>query len=93
MDPSLVKERLSAAGIDPSDELVIKRVVNRSGRNKVYINGGLSTLVTLAEIAGALIDICGQSEHQSLTRSAAHIDILDTFAGLTRFALIWLHGV
>lgn len=78
----VVKERLTAAGIESSDELVIKRVVNRSGRNKVYINGGLSTLVTLAEIAGALIDICGQSEHQSLTRSAAHIDILDLFAGL-----------
>ena len=78
----LVKERLSAAGIESADELVIRRVVNRSGRNKVYINGGLSTLVTLAEIAGSLIDICGQSEHQSLTRSAAHIEILDTFAGL-----------
>ncbi len=78
----LIKERLATAGIESFDELVIKRVVNRSGRNKVYINGGLSTLVTLAEIAGALIDICGQSEHQSLTRSAAHIDILDVFAGL-----------
>lgn len=78
----VIKEKLAAAGIESSDELVIKRVVTRSGRNKVYINGGLSTLVTLADIAGALIDICGQSEHQSLTRSAAHIDILDLFAGL-----------
>jgi DNA repair protein RecN (Recombination protein N) len=78
----LVKERLAGAGLDCVDELVIRRVVNRSGRNKVYINGGLSTLITLADIAGALIDICGQSEHQSLTRSAAHIEILDTFAGL-----------
>ncbi len=78
-----VKERLEAAGIEPSDELLIKRVVNRAGRNKVFINGGLSTLVMLAEITGALMDICGQSGHQSLARSSEHIEILDLFAGLT----------
>jgi DNA repair protein RecN (Recombination protein N) len=81
-DSQKVKERLVEAGMEATDELLIKRVVNRAGRNKVFINGGLSTIVMLAEITGALIDICGQSEHQSLARSSEHIEILDLYAGL-----------
>ncbi|MEE9542440.1 MAG: DNA repair protein RecN [Thermodesulfobacteriota bacterium] len=78
-----VLEKLKEAGLEASGgELLIKRVVNRAGRNKVYINNGLSTLVMLAEVTGALIDICGQSEHQSLARNSEHIEILDLFAGL-----------
>jgi DNA repair protein RecN (Recombination protein N) len=39
--------------------------------------------VTLTEVGRRLIDIYGQSEHQSLTRPEEHIEILDSFAGLT----------
>ena len=74
---------LEAAGIEVSDELVIKRVVQRAGRNRIYINGSLATLVTLSEVGRSLIDVYGQSEHQSLTRPEEHIELLDTFAGLT----------
>ena len=74
---------LTSAGIDAADELIIKRVVQRAGRNRVYINGSLATLVTLSEVARSLIDVYGQSEHQSLTRPEEHIELLDTFAGLT----------
>lgn len=73
---------LSEAGIPYSDGLVIKRVVQRAGRNRVYINGSLATLVTLTEVGRLLIDIYGQSEHQSLTRPDEHVEILDTFGGL-----------
>jgi len=73
---------LNEAGIPFSDDLVIKRVVQRAGRNRVYINGSLATLVTLTEVGRLLIDIYGQSEHQSLTRPDEHIEILDSFAGL-----------
>src|SRR5574340_1009303 len=41
---------LSEAGIGHSESLVIKRVVQRAGRNKIYINGSLATLVTLTEV-------------------------------------------
>ncbi|HXI10978.1 MAG TPA: AAA family ATPase, partial [Thermodesulfobacteriota bacterium] len=73
---------LSEAGIPYSDGLVIKRVVQRAGRNRVYINGSLATLVTLTEVGRLLIDVYGQSEHQSLTRPDEHVEILDTFGGL-----------
>ena len=73
---------LSASGIDPSGDLVIKRVVQRAGRNRIYINGGLATLVTLTEVGRRLIDIYGQSEHQSLTRPEEHVELLDSFGSL-----------
>lgn len=72
---------LCEAGIPSSGELIIKRVVQRAGRNRVYINGSLATLVTLTEVGRLLIDIYGQSEHQSLTRPDEHIEILDSFGG------------
>ncbi|MBI5588500.1 MAG: DNA repair protein RecN [Deltaproteobacteria bacterium] len=72
---------LSEAGIPCSHDLIIKRVVQRAGRNRVYINGSLATLVTLTEVGRFLIDIYGQSEHQSLTRPDEHVEILDSFGG------------
>jgi len=74
---------LAEAGIDSSGELVIKRVVQRAGRNRIYINGSLATLVTLTEVGRRLIDIYGQSEHQSLARPEEHIELLDSFGALS----------
>jgi len=73
---------LSEAGIEPAEDLIIKRLVAREGRNRIYINGSLATLLTLTEITRNLIDIYGQSEHQSLTRTYEHLDVLDAFGGL-----------
>jgi len=73
---------LSEAGIEPAEDLIVKRLVARAGRNRIYINGSLATLATLTEITRNLIDIYGQSGHQSLTRTDEHLDILDAFGGL-----------
>ena len=59
-------------------------MVQKAGRNKIYINGSLATLVTLTEVGRRLIDIYGQSEHQSLTRPEEHIEILDAFGGFQK---------
>ena len=77
-----MEDILNDAGIGAADTLLIKRIIHRNGRNRIFINGSLSTLMTLSEIGRHLIDICGQSEHQSLTRAEEHIDILDAFGGL-----------
>lgn len=74
---------LTEAGIEPGYELIIKRVVQRAGRNRIYINGSLATLVTLTEIGRRLIDIYGQSEHTSLTRPEEHVEVLDSFGGFS----------
>jgi len=69
-------------GTGEEDSLLIRRVISRSGRGKVFINGNLSTLGVLSEVGEGLLSIYGQHEHQSLQRVETHLDILDEFGGL-----------
>jgi len=76
----VIKERLESSGFDTSTgELLIKRVIFRNGRSRVFINGSLSTLTLLSKITRGLVDIFSQHEHQSLLREENHIRILDNF--------------
>ena len=77
-----LKDKLRQAGLAEGDELVIRRIVSRSGRNRVYINGNLATLAMLAELGESLVNVCGQHEHQTILNAESHIDILDEYAGL-----------
>ena len=81
-DNAVVRERLEEAGMGEEEVLLLKRVVSREGRNKVYINGSPATLGMLASFGEVLVNICGQREHQLLLDIENHIDILDTFGGL-----------
>ena len=56
-------------GFGSGDDLVVRRVVSRSGRNRVYINGGLASLASLTAIGELLINVCGQHEHQKILRA------------------------
>lgn len=73
---------LGEAGISFDGELLIKRIISREGRNKVFINGSLSTLQILARLGPRLISISGQHEHQLLLRPDNHLYLLDDFSGL-----------
>ncbi len=76
-----IKERLESSGFDTSTgELLVKRVIYRGARSRVFINGSLSTLTLLSKITSGLVDIFSQHEHQSLLREENHIKILDNFA-------------
>ncbi len=61
-------------------ELLVRRVVSRNGRGRVYVNGSLCTVGILARITGPLLDIAGQHEHQSLSQREAQLGILDDLA-------------
>jgi DNA repair protein RecN (Recombination protein N) len=77
-----LQERLERAGIDAADEgLIVRRVIGKSGRGRVYINNVLSTAAALGEVAGVLIELAGQHEHQTLGDPAKHLAILDSFGG------------
>ena len=84
-DASCFKDRgefLEIAGLPNDENLIIRRIISRSGKNKVFINGSMANLATLQQIGNRIIDIYGQHDHQSLTRPEEHIDILDSFGGL-----------
>lgn len=75
------KRRLQEAGLE-SDELVIRRVVQASGRSRAYLNGRLCTAGELAELAPELADVSSQHESVALTDPSTHIIYLDAFAKL-----------
>ncbi|HSF66619.1 MAG TPA: DNA repair protein RecN [Nitrospiraceae bacterium] len=63
-------------------ELILRRVLSRSGRHRVYVNGSLCPLRVLEELGGTLVDIHGQHEQQSLLVPARQLDALDAFGRL-----------
>ncbi|MCX5853753.1 MAG: DNA repair protein RecN [Deltaproteobacteria bacterium] len=77
-----LREKLQRMGFPGGDELVLKRIVSRTGKNRVFINGQLANLSMLAAVSESLINICGQHEHQVILNAENHIDILDEFGGL-----------
>jgi len=73
---------LEASGIPFEGELLIKRIISREGRNRVFINGSLAPLQTLSRLGPRLISISGQYAHQLLLRPENHLHLLDHFSGL-----------
>jgi len=63
-------------------ELILRRVLSRSGRHRVYLNGSLCPLRVLEDLGGTLIDIHGQHEQQSLLAPGKQLDALDAFGDL-----------
>jgi DNA repair protein RecN (Recombination protein N) len=81
MPPSL-RERLKEAGYDGEDEWVIKRIVSRSGKNRIYVNGSFCPLALLSEVGSSTVHIYGQHEHHTLLKPETHLALLDAFGGL-----------
>ncbi|MBM3393117.1 MAG: DNA repair protein RecN, partial [Betaproteobacteria bacterium] len=74
--------RAELAGRDllEDDQVILRRVLERAGRSRAYLNGAPATLAQLKEVGEYLVDIHGQHLHQSLMRPAAQRDLLDGFA-------------
>lgn len=74
--------RLREAGLlgEGETEVIVRRVLSRTGRHKLYLNGSLTPLKTLQSLAGTLIDIHGQHEQQSLLSAHSQLYALDAFA-------------
>jgi len=67
----------------PVDEyLIVRRVISRSGRSRVYLNDSPVTLNKLIDIFQSIVDIHGQHEHQGLLNTSAQRRILDEFGNL-----------
>ncbi|MCJ8276529.1 MAG: DNA repair protein RecN [Bdellovibrionales bacterium] len=92
-DRNDIQSKLGEMGIEAQDgELIVRRVLQRSGKSKVYLNGSLSSvsdlrkivfpLVTLSNPTDApLIEITGQHENKDLMSARYQMDVLDQFCG------------
>jgi DNA repair protein RecN (Recombination protein N) len=61
-------------------ELIIRRELSTTGRNKIFINNQLATLAFLRDLREYLVDIHGQGDQQTLFNLETHLELLDAFA-------------
>ena len=78
-----IGEKLERFGIGEGEgELLVKRVFNPGGKNRIYINGSIATLGTLSEVTDGLVNMFGQHEHQSLLKKNNYLSYIDAFSKL-----------
>ena len=70
---------LNEQDIAVSDELMLRRVINRDGRSRAYVNGSSVPAQLLRELGERMVDIHGQQAHQSLLKSQIQRSLLDEF--------------
>src|SRR5690554_3436907 len=82
-DEGRLPDLLRANEIEPNDSgvLIVRREVS-STHSRAFVNDTPATLPVLREVAGHLLDLHGQHEHQSLLRTETHLELLDDFGGL-----------
>jgi DNA repair protein RecN (Recombination protein N) len=72
---------LAEQELDQNDECQLRRVINREGRSRGYINGSPVPIQSLREFGECLVDIHGQHEHQSLMKHELQRQLLDNHGG------------
>ncbi len=79
-----VAKQVAASGLAGDDEqcLLVRRVVARNNRHRIYINDRLATVQAMSRLTENLASISGQHAHQRLLKEENHLLILDQFAGL-----------
>lgn len=73
-------EKLHSFGLsfDPEDSTIfIKRILSRSGKHRIWIQGELCPLQTLQKMMEGCIDLCSQHEHQTLLQTKTQLSLLD----------------
>ena len=62
------------------DHLILSREIHSGGRSTARLNGRPTTVSILAQVGSLLVDIHGQSDHLSLLKPTAQLQLLDRFA-------------
>jgi len=75
------RQWLEAAELDDGDEprCVVRRVVRADGGSRAWINGRPVTIGQLGDLAGRLVEIHGQHEHQALLSRTSQLALLDAY--------------
>ncbi|WP_456385134.1 DNA repair protein RecN [Desulfolithobacter sp.] len=75
-------ELLREHGLENDGECIIRRILSRTGRSRVYVNDHLVTARLAGRLATNLVSIASQHDHQELLSSRRHLDFLDSFGEL-----------
>ena len=81
-DNSALRSLLEESEVDwNSGSLLIRRVVNATGRSRSFINDSPVQLQLLSQLSRQLVDIHSQHQSLALTKSSFQLALLDNFAG------------
>ncbi|KGM53583.1 DNA recombination protein RecN [Lysobacter arseniciresistens ZS79] len=80
-DVPAARDWLLAAELDEDGEAscLLRRVVRADGGSRAWVNGRPVTIGQLAELAGLLVEIHGQHEHQALMARHSQLALLDAY--------------
>lgn len=78
-----VRQRLQELDLaaENEDEVILRRVLSRDGKNKAYVNGRLSTSTLLRELASCLVSVHGQHAGYKLLQNDYQLTVIDAFGG------------
>lgn len=78
-DNRQLQNLLAENELECGDEIIIKRVLSRDGKGKIFFNDQPISAKLLKEIGKYLVEIHGQFDNQGLLNPANHLDILDAY--------------
>ena len=77
-----IRSFLREYDLESGDECLIRRVLNRKGRSRLFINDRSVTTRLAAELTENLVNIASQHDHQQLLQAGKHLDYLDFYGEL-----------
>lgn len=75
-----MEDLLNGEGIEPTGELILRRVITPAGKSRNFVNDQPVSLQFLKSISGKIIDIHAQHQHLLLGDSRFQLSVLDSFA-------------
>ncbi|MDO5529040.1 MAG: DNA repair protein RecN [Paracoccus sp. (in: a-proteobacteria)] len=73
---------LTEAGIEPEDDLILRRVNTAEGRKSAWINDRRASGEVLRALSQTLVELHGQHDDRGLLNPRGHRLLLDAFAGI-----------
>lgn len=61
------------------DDIVLRRVVEKSGRSRAWVNDSPVGAIALRQVGAMLVEVSGQHDQMGLADPAAHLRLLDAF--------------
>jgi DNA repair protein RecN (Recombination protein N) len=78
-DP-MTQDLILESGVEMEEgELLVKRQISITGKNRCLLNDSPVTVSTLAKIGDRLVDLHGQHDHQTLLHPEVHVKLLDLY--------------
>ncbi len=68
--------------LDDEEQCILRRIIQREGPSRAFINGTPTTLSELKTFSQMLLDVHSQHEHQLLLKKNHQLNLLDKYADL-----------